>query len=247
MTDASGYAVLAEYYDRLMADVPYSRWVKFISVFADKIPKSQVKIIDAGCGTGTISVALSQRGYCVTGLDSSPEMLMAAENKAKNLRLSINWVEQSIVNLDAEADMIICTCDGINHLISLKNLAAFFLRASQCLGRNGYLIFDINSPYKFRNLLSDNTFAWGVSGLDIVWSNLYSPPINRAVLTLYRQQINGTYLKIMCEIIERCYALETLLYYLCRCRFRVIGMWDNYGKRLEGLNVSRITVVAQKK
>ena len=45
-------------------------------------PPSGASILDVGCGTGRHSVELAKRGYAVTGLDLSAEMLAQAAQAA---------------------------------------------------------------------------------------------------------------------------------------------------------------------
>src|SRR5204863_8963963 len=49
-------------------------------------------ILDAGAGTGAISLLLAGLGYRVTALDLSPDMLALAEAKAGRLGLDIETV-----------------------------------------------------------------------------------------------------------------------------------------------------------
>src|SRR3989338_7742474 len=45
------------------------------------------KILDVGCGFGRFSIGAAQTGHDVTGLDITSEAIIAASNKAKNLKL----------------------------------------------------------------------------------------------------------------------------------------------------------------
>jgi ubiquinone/menaquinone biosynthesis C-methylase UbiE len=225
-----------------MAEVPYSRWINFISAFA----KPGDKIIDVGCGTGTVTCALALKGYQVVGLDPSPEMLSAARFKADQLGLSVNWLQQRFVQLNLRADMIISTCDGINHILNLRELVHFFRRAFRCLNPGGCLIFDFNTEFKYRRLLASGTFAWEIPGLNVVWQNNYSTPYNRAVIMLYKRQAPDIYAKSTLEIVQRCYPLSSLVYYLRQSGFSKISVWNNYKGKLKSTRVPRITVVAHK-
>ena len=73
------YSILARHYDSLMADIDYASYAgfyeKIIEKYAPSLPK---RLIDLGCGTGSISVLLAEKGYEVTGVDISCEMLSAA-------------------------------------------------------------------------------------------------------------------------------------------------------------------------
>ena len=46
------------------------------------LPTPPAHILDAGCGTGSLSVVMAGLGYTVTGIDFSPEMLVLAKAKA---------------------------------------------------------------------------------------------------------------------------------------------------------------------
>jgi cyclopropane fatty-acyl-phospholipid synthase-like methyltransferase len=49
-------------------------------------------ILDVGCGTGRHSIELAKRGYNLTGLDLSTEMLAMAEDAAKSAGVNVNWI-----------------------------------------------------------------------------------------------------------------------------------------------------------
>ncbi|HEX7193185.1 MAG TPA: class I SAM-dependent methyltransferase [Thermoanaerobaculia bacterium] len=50
-----------------------------------------VSILDLGCGTGGHAIELALRGYSVTGVDKSPDMLSRAETKAAAAGVSVAW------------------------------------------------------------------------------------------------------------------------------------------------------------
>jgi len=241
---ASGYNVLAANYDVLMKDVPYPRWVEFISKYACR--QGKPRITDVGCGTGTVALALARRGFEVTGIDQSVEMLAMARHKSDRENIPVSWIHGSFAQLNLTSDIIISTCDGVNHLLSIRELCQFLVHARSCLTAQGVLIFDINSESKFSNVLADNTFYWQEPGIEVVWVNDYSPPFNYANITLFELSNSGNYSKSTMMIIERCYRLPSLLYYLRRTGFSRISLWNNYKGRLRGNDASRITIVAHK-
>jgi len=60
-------------------------------------------ILDVGAGTGVFSIPLTQRGFSVTHLDFSSEMLAIARQKANGLR-NISFAQGNAVNLSQFAD-----------------------------------------------------------------------------------------------------------------------------------------------
>jgi SAM-dependent methyltransferase len=55
------------------------------------IPPYYARVADLGCGTGSLSLLLSEAGRLVTGMDSSPAMVDRAEAKAREARLVVDF------------------------------------------------------------------------------------------------------------------------------------------------------------
>ncbi len=73
------YAALWANYDKLNSETDYERWADFISVLFQRhaaIPVTSV--LDLACGTGSMTFALRRRGYDMSALVLSPEMLCCA-------------------------------------------------------------------------------------------------------------------------------------------------------------------------
>ncbi len=73
-----------------------------------------LQIIDIGCGTGRHSIALTKRGYCVTGIDLSESQLIKAREKAERENLKIDFLIHDARNLPFEDqfDVAIMLCEG---------------------------------------------------------------------------------------------------------------------------------------
>ena len=239
------YARLARHYDLLMADLPYRRWISFIAAFARKIGPAPL-IADAGCGTGTVALGLMQRGYSVLGWDRSPEMLARAAYKAREMGLSLPLWQGELASLPPRADLVISTCDGLNHLLSSGQVVDFFIRVRDCLAPGGGLLFDINSEYRYRRLLGSRVFSWERAGLDLVWRNRYVPPFNIADVDLYWRKEGDSWAKTSLTIRQRCYSLSSLVYYLEQAGFRLEGVWEDYRTRAIAPDTRRLTLAARK-
>ncbi len=78
----------------------------FYLALAGAAPKT---ILDMGCGTGRLAVALAERGHRVTGADPSAGMMRVARNRAGGER--VTWVDSDSASLALETrfDLIIMT------------------------------------------------------------------------------------------------------------------------------------------
>lgn len=56
-------------------------------------PVRGLAVLDVGCGDGVLASALARRGAWVTGLDMDPQMLFAAERRARSESIELQLVE----------------------------------------------------------------------------------------------------------------------------------------------------------
>lgn len=170
------YAVLAAYYDRIMEDIDYEAWCDFYEKCFAKNGIQPKKVLDLACGTGSITVPLAKRGYALTGLDLSSEMLALAQSKSDEAKTKIRFSEQNIASFYAgkDFDAIICSFDGVNYLTSQKDAEACFACVSETLSDDGLFIFDVSTPYKYENILADNAFVYEYDDLFLSWQNYFN-------------------------------------------------------------------------
>lgn len=71
-------------------------------------------ILDVGCGTGRHAIEFAKRGYAVTGLDLSSEMLARAADKAEDAGVHVDWVRSDAArfSLPRRFDAAVCLCEG---------------------------------------------------------------------------------------------------------------------------------------
>ena len=75
------FAPLGPTYDRVGAVLSFGqdpRWRRFL---VDRLPRDGGDVLDVATGTGLVAQALLARGFRVTGLDQSPEMLACARER----------------------------------------------------------------------------------------------------------------------------------------------------------------------
>ncbi|OQY10840.1 MAG: cyclopropane-fatty-acyl-phospholipid synthase [Marinitoga sp. 4572_148] len=77
-------------------------------------------ILDIGCGTGRHSLELARRGYRVTGIDISENMLLEGIKIANSENLDINFIHADAAEFISEKtfDACICLCEGAFGLLS---------------------------------------------------------------------------------------------------------------------------------
>ena len=108
------------------------------------------KILDVGCGTGLLAKVLSEKGYSVTGIDSSAEMLRYARENAPTAEFILTDARD--FRLPSVYSASFSTFDALNHILSLKELQKVFQNVSECLLPGGIFVFDLNTDKHFELL-----------------------------------------------------------------------------------------------
>lgn len=145
------YASLAEIYDALMSGIDYDRWAGYIAELLCLHGARQVEeVLDLACGTGSTTLALARRGFKVTGLDLSGEMLRVAGEKARWEGLPAEFLQADMrdFELPAPVDLAVVFQDGLNYLPEKEDLVQAFCRVAAALRPGGFFIFDINGVEK---------------------------------------------------------------------------------------------------
>ena len=83
--------------------------------------------LDVGCGAGLLGEPLTRLGAAVTGLDASPELIVAAREHAAAVGLEIDYRAGELAALDGNFDLVTCM-EVIEHVaepaIFVRDLAA---------------------------------------------------------------------------------------------------------------------------
>lgn len=121
-------------------------------------------ILDVGCGTGRHAVELARRGYMVTGVDISAQMLAKAKDKANAAGVSVEWVHSDATRfcLDKAFDSAICLCEGAFGLLgsgddAIEHPLAILHNISCCLKPEAKALFTVlNGFAMIRNHTQDD-------------------------------------------------------------------------------------------
>ena len=230
------YETLAAMYDALMDDVDYEAWADYIDRMLQKHGGPGKRLLDLGCGTGCISIPLAQRGYQVTGVDISEEMLAAAREKSRALQLDIDWRKQDLTSLqlfdEAGNEMVfdaaIATFDVFNHLTEPEDLQMLFHTLNPLLADEGVLLFDVQTPYKLREYLGNHIFTLHRDDVEYMWENHFDEEsqICTMNITFFLRQANGLYRRETMTQEERVYDLDLLRLWLKYSDFETAGVYE---------------------
>lgn len=151
----SAYIPLAPFYDELTRDVPYSAFADLYEEVFAEYGISAYTILDLGCGTGTLTCMLAERGHEMIGTDYSEEMLSEAQEKCWERELDVRpmFLHQSMTELDlyGTVNAAVSSLDSLNY-VAPEDISEVFRRLRLFIEPGGVFVFDVNRPEWLRSL-----------------------------------------------------------------------------------------------
>lgn len=225
----SGYGDFAYYYDLLTENVDYPERCDYICNLLAQNGVGKGILLDLACGTGTLSVLLSKKGYDVVGVDASEDMLSQAQEKKMETGCDIIFLCQKMQQLDlfGTINAAVSTLDSINHLTDAANVKEVFRRVSLFMEDKGIFIFDVNTPFKHREILGDNTFVYDMDDVFCVWQNTTDDELLTTVcLDIFEKDEDDAYYRYQESFCEKGYELCDLKQWLEEFKFEIIGIYE---------------------
>ena len=204
------YNEFAYFYDEFNGEADYDMLYSHIKQELDAHDIKDGIVADLGCGTGELTLMLTQAGYDMIGIDQSEEMLCVVRDKAEQLGLSgkLLLLRQDLLQLDLYGTIraAVSTFDTFNHIADLDKAIA---NAGFFMEKGGVFLFDMNTPFKHKNILADNVFTFDEEDASCVWCNHYSDDDSRVEINVdidYRETGEHFHEKFF----EYTYDLETV-------------------------------------
>lgn len=225
--EMEAYQDFARVYDKFMDNIPYTEWGERLDALIRKYGVSKPErdaeglldaernlVVDLGCGTGTLTEMMYQKGYDLVGVDVSDAMLNIAMEKKEQSGSEILYLQQDMRELELYGTVgtVYCVCDSLNYILEEEELAAVFSLVNNYLFPGGVFIFDFNTDYKYHEVIGDATIAENREDCSFIWENIYDPEegINEYDLTLFVRQEDETFRKYTETHLQRGYSAEQM-------------------------------------
>jgi SAM-dependent methyltransferase len=139
------YGRFARYYDIIYHGlVDYEGDVDFLERVFRRFRSTPKTILDLGCGTGNHALPLARRGYRVTGIDQSREMLALARKKAASSRTRPRFVRADMrsFHLGRKFDAAVCMFGAFGYVLSERDVLRSLWSVHGHLGPAGLYVFE---------------------------------------------------------------------------------------------------------
>ena len=245
------YEEFALVYDIFQDNVDYEAWASYLQ---DRLTDFDIRdglVLDLGCGTGTMTELLASAGYDMIGVDGSEEMLLRASEKRAESGHSILYLLQDMTEFELYGTVraVVSVCDSLNYLLEEEELLQTFRLVNNYLDPGGIFIFDMNTEYKYRELLGSCTIAENREEGSFIWENDYDEEsgINEYDLTLFVRREDGLYEKSEEEHYQKAWPVEKVKELLEAAGMTVITVYDAYTQEPPRPDSERLTFIAREK
>ncbi|NMB41686.1 MAG: class I SAM-dependent methyltransferase [Firmicutes bacterium] len=246
------YKGLARIYDYLLSGVNYQEWADYLEKLFEhfKIEPKQ-KIIDLACGTGNSTFPWALRGYTACGVDISAEMLAVAQEKAEKKNLKPGFYRQDMRNLKLpfQSDIAVLYQDGLNYLLTKKDLEKAFVSICSVLRPGGFFIFNLNLVEKLPASTTPEISWLETEEFTLIWESFLEPEkkIWQIKLTAFILEENGLYTKIQEEHKERSYSLQEIEPLLARAGWELKSCYKAFTMEKPSAEDRNIFCIARRK
>lgn len=243
------YGSFAAVYDLFMDNIPYGEWAEYICGILQEHGIRDGLVLELGCGTGSITQLLAKEGYDMIGVDASPEMLQAAVEKRDRSGQDILYLLQDMREFELYGTVrgVVCVCDSLNYITEPEELRQVFRLVNNYLDPGGIFVFDLNTVYKYEEMLGDCTIAENRDEASFIWENEYDleEKINVYQLAIFLKEEDGRYSKHEEVHCQRAYTLEEAQALLEEAGMEFVTVYDAFTHCGPREDSERIYVIAR--
>lgn len=244
------YSGFAEVYDLFMDNVPYEEWNTYLTGLLEEYGVSEGLVLELGCGTGKMTRLLAKSGYDMIGVDNSEEMLQIAGESGEE-RESILYLLQDMREFELYGTVraVVSVCDSMNYILEEADLLKVFRLVNNYLDPGGIFIFDMNTIYKYRDLLGETTICENREEGSFIWDNYYDEEeqINQYDLTLFIKEKEELYRKYEETHFQRAYEVEKVQQILEEAGMEFLTAYEAFTHEKIRQDSERIYIVAREK
>ncbi len=192
------YARFASVYDTPDHGLHSTTFLRKAWPLLRRSPKT-IPVLDLGCGTGTLTVALAKKGRRTIGIDRSSKMLAIARRRCRpySALVTLRRADLTSFRIGEKASAAIACADVVNHFPSVREIAALFRQTYLSLHDGGVFVFDTIRRTCFERFWADRTYYMEGPGGDLVMECDWDPgrSVGTARMIAYEKRKTGSFRK----------------------------------------------------
>lgn len=250
------YTGFAAEYDKFMDNIPYDKWTDYIQSILKEygVTENTGKLVcELGCGTGSITRRLKDKGYDMIGIDNSEEMLEIARYDYFEESEGILYLLQDMrkFELYGTVDAFVSVCDSMNYLLTEKDLLKTFKLVNNYLEAGGLFVFDMKTEYEYKNAMGSRTFAENREDATLIWENNYNEKtgINTYDVTIFSlvDEEEELYERFEETHLQKSWSVEEIKALLEKAGLEFVAVYDAFTKNKPTETSERVYFIAKEK
>lgn len=246
MSENNAYTGFAQVYDTFMDNVPYEEWADDLTELLKKNGVSGGLVAELGCGTGRMTRALAARGYDMIGIDNSGDMLAIAMEQPSE---GILYLEQDMREFELYGTVaaVVSVCDSLNYITEEEDLLEVFRLVNNYLDPGGVFIFDLNTVYKYREVLGERVFAENREEAAFIWENWFDEDegINEYDLSIFVRQEGDQFLRFTETHYQKAWPQERVCELLQESGLKLLHVYEAFSEQTPGEKCERLCFIAR--
>ena len=243
------YNEFAYFYDEFNGEADYDALYSHIHSQLEAHGIRDGILADLGCGTGELTLMLTQAGYDMIGIDNSPDMLEVAMEKRVESGQDILYLMQDMREFELYGTVraVVSICDCMNYILEEEDLLEVFCLANNYLDPGGIFVFDMNTPYKYREVIGNTTIAENREEGSFIWENCFDEEsqVNEYALTLFIKEEDDLYRKHEEFHYQKAYEPERVKELLEEAGLKVEAIYDAFTREPVREDSERIYFIAR--
>jgi len=219
---ASSYNEIAGMYHLLWADWYLPAALPALEqLFFSRVQKG-ARVLDLCCGSGHVTKELVSRGYDVTGVDNSAQLIALARRELPGIDLQVQDARE--LRFEEHFDAVLSTFDSLNHMLNLEELSRTFRGVHQALKSQGLFVFDMNLAEAYSADLRQWVVDIRNDSVAMV-RGTYDPTLAKAsteLIWFVKGGPGNSWERHQSVVHQQCYALEDILLALREAGFRTL-------------------------
>ena len=211
------------------------------------------RILDAGCGVGSHAIELARRGYVVSGVDLSPQLIAEAQRRVSEAALPVSFSVGDILDLSAASPYDAILCRGVlNDLLDESSRRGVFSSFAGALHPQGMLMLDVREwgatlERKTREPVFEKVAETPLGSLTFRSVTRLDHQSRRLLVSEQHTLRNQQGEKVCTyDFSMRCWTREELHEYLAQAGFEAIEYFGAYDVHVYASASDRIVSVASK-
>ena len=232
-----------------MTEIPYELWADMIGGCLKERGVADGELLELGCGTGSFTLLMAQRGYSVTGIDSSPDMLKQAKRRLSGSGREVRFGLQDMRALETDSvyRAAVSVCDSINYLHDCFDLRSAFEGVHKALEKGGLFIFDMKTESFYKGLGS-TVYTDETDVGSYIWENDYDGELrdNAYYITFYLKSLFGLYRRYTEEHVQHAFTDGEVRECAAKSGFGFLGVYGTDLKSPPDWSAQRVYYILER-